>query len=115
MTDPTEKLLTGEALEKAIRNCALKGVADCDNCPVSRALKDDCQCTFYLMRCTDVYITELKQKYATALREDLDRDMQIATDILNELYKECKQYNKSTEGVKWMAAKYGIKLDDSQE
>ena len=107
--------MTGEPLEEAIRKCAMSDVTYCDDCSVLQKLKDDCQCSNYLLRCAYKYIMELKQKYATALKEDMDRDMQIAEDILNELYRECLQYNKSTDGVKWMASKYGITLKGLQE
>lgn len=40
---------------------------------------------------------------------------ETAREILGTLYKECLEYGKSTDGVKWIAGKYGVTAFEEDE
>lgn len=40
---------------------------------------------------------------------------ETAREILGTLYKECLEYGKSTDGVKWIADKYGVTAFEEED
>lgn len=53
--------------------------------------------------------------YKAGYRKAEEVRKETAREILGTLYKECLEYGKSTDGVKWIADKYGVTAFEEED
>ncbi len=133
--------MTYEEIEQALERCALMTRDGCNGCPMELKKDEFYSCTIEVSEQALDYIKRLKEKnkakdeFNEALLKQLGeyfmaKDFmkvaktsekierikeytrkETAKELLQILFDEAMRYGKSTDGIQWMAQKYGVKLE----
>ncbi len=121
--------MTDEQIEKALECCAQSNT-DCDNCsyrlPDTACVTDlQINALAYISRlkAENAILQEWKRRQRICNETNTERIMQLedekvlirketAREILQILYDESMEYGKSTDGIKHMAQKYGVEIEE---